>query len=128
MVGINRMVLFGALCTLTGMSVLALLTLAGATTPLVFFGFMITVGLGNGILLPNATSGMLSIKPELAGSAAGLGGAFMIGGGAALSALASVVLRPGAGPMPLVLVMLGTCFASVCCALWVIRRDRQLVL
>ncbi|MBT8412222.1 MAG: multidrug effflux MFS transporter [Octadecabacter sp.] len=125
-VGVNRMVLFGALCTLTGMSTLALLTLAGATTPLVFFSFMITVGLGNGILLPNATSGMLSIKPELAGSAAGLGGAFMIGGGAALSALASVVLRPGAGPMPLVLVMLGTCLASVCCALWVIRRDRHL--
>jgi DHA1 family bicyclomycin/chloramphenicol resistance-like MFS transporter len=87
---------------------------------------MIFVGLGNGILLPNATSGMLSVRPHLAGSAAGLGGAFTIGGGAALSALAGVVLTPGSGPMPLILLMLATSVASIVCILWVIARARQL--
>jgi DHA1 family bicyclomycin/chloramphenicol resistance-like MFS transporter len=40
------------------------------------------------MVLPNATSGMLSVRPHLAGTASGLGGALMLGGGAALSALA----------------------------------------
>jgi DHA1 family bicyclomycin/chloramphenicol resistance-like MFS transporter len=58
-----------------------LLFLAGLKTALVFFGFMTFVGLGNGMVLPNATSGMLSVRPHLAGTASGLGGAIMIGGG-----------------------------------------------
>jgi hypothetical protein len=53
---------------------------------------MTFVGLGNGMVLPNATSGMLSVRPHLAGTASGLGGAIMLGGGAALSALAGALL------------------------------------
>ncbi len=122
--GVNRMVLGGAVVVVIGMGTLALLTLAGVVTPWVFFGFMTFVGLGNGILLPNATSGMLSVRPRLAGSASGLGGAFMIGGGAALSVLAGLVLSPGSGPLPLVLLMLATSCAASLCAIWVIRRER----
>ncbi len=121
-VGVNRMVLFGALVTLSGMALLMLLDLAGFNHPLVFFGFMITIGLGNGILLPNANAGMLSVRPALAGSAAGLGGAFMIGGGAALSMIAGFILRPDTGARPLVVLMLLSATASLACALWVIRR------
>lgn len=125
-VGINRMVLIGALVTGVGMALLLVVTLAGALHPAVFFGFMITVGLGNGILLPNANAGMLSVRPSLAGSASGLGGAFMIGGGAALSAVASFILSPGSGPMPLIVLMLMTTLAATACALWVIARERRL--
>jgi DHA1 family bicyclomycin/chloramphenicol resistance-like MFS transporter len=121
-VGVNRMVLIGALLTVAGMSTLMLLDLAGFSHPFVFFGFMICIGLGNGILLPNANAGMLSVRPSLAGSAAGLGGAFMIGGGAALSVIAGFVLGPDTGARPLIILMLLTTLASVVCALWVIRR------
>jgi DHA1 family bicyclomycin/chloramphenicol resistance-like MFS transporter len=121
-VGVNRMVLIGALLTVAGMSTLMLLDLAGFSHPLVFFGFMICIGLGNGILLPNANAGMLSVRPALAGSAAGLGGAFMIGGGAALSVIAGFVLGPDTGARPLIILMLLTTLASVVCALWVMRR------
>ena len=121
-VGVNRMVLIGALLTVAGMSTLMLLDLAGFSHPLVFFGFMIYIGLGNGILLPNANAGMLSVRPALAGSAAGLGGAFMIGGGAALSVIAGFVLGPDTGARPLIILMLLTTLASVVCALWVMRR------
>jgi DHA1 family bicyclomycin/chloramphenicol resistance-like MFS transporter len=124
--GVNRMVLAGAILTTAGLALLAALTLVGIIGPAVFFGLVITVGLGNGILLPNANAGMLSVRPALAGSAAGLGGAFTIGGGAALSALAGAVLHPGGGPMPLVLLMLGSSALSILCILWVIRRERQL--
>ena len=121
-VGVNRMVLIGALLTVAGMSTLMLLDLAGFSHPFVFFGFMIFIGLGNGILLPNANAGMLSVRPALAGSAAGLGGAFMIGGGAALSVVAGFVLGPDTGARPLIILMLLTTIASAVCALWVMRR------
>jgi DHA1 family bicyclomycin/chloramphenicol resistance-like MFS transporter len=125
-VGVNRMVIWGALVTTLGLSVLALLDLAGIMSPLVFFGLVMTVGLGNGILLPSANAGMLSVRPQLAGSAAGLGGAFTIGGGAAFAALAGVVLSRESGPLPLTLLMLASSAMSILCILWVMRRARQI--
>jgi MFS transporter, DHA1 family, multidrug resistance protein len=124
--GINRMILAGALVTTAGLGLLALLVFLGFTSANLFFGLIISVGLGNGIMLPSATAGMLSVRPQLAGSAAGLGGAITIGGGAALSVLASVVLTPGGGALPLILLMLATSAASVLCVIWVIRRARAI--
>jgi MFS transporter, DHA1 family, multidrug resistance protein len=124
--GINRMILVGALVTTCGLGLLALLTALGLTSAHLFFGLIISVGLGNGIMLPSATAGMLSVRPQLAGSAAGLGGAITIGGGAALSVLAGVVLTPGGGALPLILLMLATSAASVLCVIWVIRRARAI--
>lgn len=123
-VGVNRMMLAGALVSTLGLSVLVGVVVLGLATPGLFFGLVITLGLGNGIALPSANAGMLSVRPHLAGSASGLGGAFMIGGGAALSALAGMLLGPGSGPLPLVLLMLAVSVASILCALWVIRRAR----
>ncbi len=123
-VGIDRMMTLGALVTFLGMAALALVTAAGITGPAPFFGFTILVGLGNGIMLPSANAGMLSVRPALAASAAGIGGAILIGGGAALSAVAGAVLTPESGPMPLVLLMLATAFLSLACAIWVILRAR----
>lgn len=124
-VGVNRMVLLGALLTVTGMALLLMFDLMNFNHPIVFFGFMVFIGLGNGILLPNANAGMLSVRPDLAGSAAGLGGAFMIGGGAALSVIAGFILGPGTGARPLIVLMLLTTIASVICALWVIYRAKK---
>lgn len=124
--GMNRMVLIGALVTTLGLSLLTTLTLAGLSGPLVFFGLTIFMGLGNGIGLPSANAGILSVRPELAGTASGLGGAIMIGGGAALAALAGKLLGPGASELPLVLLMLGSSIASVIAILAVIRRARSL--
>jgi DHA1 family bicyclomycin/chloramphenicol resistance-like MFS transporter len=124
--GVNRMVLAGALISTGGMLVLAALQAMGVAGQLLFFGLMITVGLGNGLLMPNANAGMLSVRPQLAGSAAGLGGAFMIGGGAALSAIAGFILGPKTGPMPLILLMLATSAASILSILWVLRREKAL--
>ncbi|MFN3844606.1 MAG: multidrug effflux MFS transporter [Paracoccaceae bacterium] len=125
-VGLNRMVFFGTLITVAGLGTLALLTLAGVHSAFVFFGFTTFVGFGNGMTLPNANAGMLSIKPELAGTASGLGGAIMIGGGAALAALAGALLGPDATETPLVLLMLASALGSLLSILWVLRRARVL--
>lgn len=124
--GMNRMVLLGAMVTVAGLGLLAGLTAIGVHEPLVFFGLTVTVGMGNGMSLPNANAGMLSIKPQLAGTASGLGGAIMIGGGAALAALAGVLLGPGSSEMPLILLMLASAIASLVSILAVIRRARHL--
>jgi len=123
--GVNRMVLYGTLVNFVGIGTLMLVFLSGVIHPAVFFGFFTTVGLGNGLVLPNATAGMLSVRPHLAGTASGLGGTMMIGGGALLSALAGALLTPGSGPMPLLLVMIATSAAAVLSILFVIRRARQ---
>jgi MFS transporter, DHA1 family, multidrug resistance protein len=124
--GMNRMVLIGTVVTTVGLSLLALLTWAGLSGPVVFFGLTVFMGLGNGICLPNANAGMLSVRPDLAGTASGLGGAILIGGGAALAAVAGVLLGPGATEMPLVLLMLASSLGSVVAILLVIRRAKRL--
>jgi len=125
-VGMNRMILIGTLVTTFGMLVLALLTMAGLSGPLAFFGLTMFMGLGNGICLPSANAGFLSVRPELAGTASGLGGSIMIGGGAALAALAGMLLPPGATELPLILLMLASSATSVAAILYVIRRARQI--
>lgn len=124
--GMNRMVLIGTTITTTGMLVLLALTMLHLSGPLVFFGLTITMGLGNGIALPSANAGILSVRPEFAGTASGLGGAIMIGGGAALAAFAGALLPPGATELPLVILMLASSMVSVICILAVIRRARTL--
>ena len=125
--GINAMILWGTLLTLLGLSLSVLVFAAGLGTAESFFGFMTFVGLGNGLVLPNATSGFLSVRPRLAGTASGLGGAIMIGGGAGLSALAGALLAPGTGPWPLLWIMLATSAMAVACILYVVHRERQVL-
>ncbi|MEO5613467.1 MAG: multidrug effflux MFS transporter [Cypionkella sp.] len=124
--GMNKMVLIGTTITTIGMIALALVTAAGLSSAVMFFGLTLTMGLGNGVALPSANAGILSVRPELAGTASGLGGAVMVGGGAVLAALAGAVLPPGATEMPLILLMLASSVLSMLCILAVIRRARSL--
>lgn len=124
--GINRLVLIGTLINAFGTLLSLLIFALGHGSPLSFFGLMSFVGLGNGLVIPNATAGMLSVRPHLAGTASGLGGAIMIGGGAALSALAGVLLSPESGAYPLLYIMLVTAIAAILCILLVYWREARL--
>jgi MFS transporter, DHA1 family, multidrug resistance protein len=125
--GINAMVLVGAIVSAAGLVMSIILFLLGFKTALVFFGFMTFVGFGNGMVMPNATSGMLSVRPHLAGTASGLGGAIMVGGGAALSALAGVMLTASQGAYPLLWLMLSASILAVLSILYTIRREKQVM-
>ncbi|MEM1100120.1 MAG: multidrug effflux MFS transporter [Pseudomonadota bacterium] len=124
--GINNMILWGSLLCSGGMLVLLATFAAGLEGAVIFFAFMTFVGLGNGMVIPNATSGMLSVRPKLAGTASGLGGSMMLGGGAALSALAGAALGDGATAFPLIYIMCATSAAGVLAILFVRYRDAQL--
>ncbi|PRY94570.1 DHA1 family bicyclomycin/chloramphenicol resistance-like MFS transporter [Hasllibacter halocynthiae] len=124
--GIDRMMLWGSSLTFAGLGVGTAIALTGWHSPWLFFGFMTFVGLGNGMVLPNANAGMLSVRPHLAGTASGLGGAAMIGGGAILSAYASSILGPGRDETPLLVLMTASSGLAVASVLFVIARTRRL--
>lgn len=125
-VGTNRMVLYGSVVSAIGLGAACLLSLANLESPAVFFGFMTFVGLGNGLVIPNATAGMLSVRPHLAGTASGLGGAIMIGGGAALSVLAGILLAGQSSALPLTALMTASSLLAVAAILFVLRREARL--
>ncbi len=123
--GINRIMLYGSCITLSGLVISYLALSGGNTHPMNFFGFMLCVGLGNGMVLPNASAGMLSVRPHLAGSASGLGGSIMLGGGAALAALTGWILTPESGPFPLLALMITVSVLAVGTIIYIIRVERQ---
>ena len=124
--GVNWMVMVGSLTAVIGLSIATLLAVAGFDSAVVFFGFFTFVGFGNGMVIPNASSGMLSVRPRLAGTASGLGASIMIGGGAALSVLAGVVLELGYGSIPLLILMTVSLTLGLISILYVIRRESEL--
>ena len=117
--GINSMMLAGNVVATLGMLVSLALFLSGLTHPLCLFGPAALVGVGNGLTLPSANAGIVSVRPHLAGSASGLGGALQIGGGAAMSVLAGAFLTPQSGVFPLLWVMLVSSLAAVAASLYV---------
>lgn len=124
--GMNRMILTGSIICFVALMLSLLIYMAGVIHPLIFFGAIAFMGLGNGMVLPNANAGMMSVRPELAGTASGLGGALAIAGGAALSALAGALLQPGSGATPLLVIMVASAAGSVLAILWVLRRESVL--
>lgn len=124
--GVNRMALAGTVVASLGLGVSLVLTLLGMLHPLVFFGFCTFLGLGNGMMLPSATAGLLSVRPQLAGTASGLGGAIMIGGGAAMAALAGAMLSVESGVLPLQVMMFVSSVLAGVAVMFVIWRARQI--
>lgn len=124
--GVNLMVLIGACVLIVSVSLNLITFLLGVSSAETFFGFMILLGFGNGLQLPNSIAGSLSVRPHLAGTASGLGGMMMIGGGAALSAISGSFLSVEYGALPLLVIMLLSSTGSLASILWVMRRERRL--
>ncbi|WP_234999513.1 multidrug effflux MFS transporter [Roseovarius albus] len=126
-VGVNRMVLWGTLVASFGMALNLLMFQFGIGSAISFFGLMTLLGLGNGMTIPNATAGALSVHPSLVGTASGLSGAMLIGGGAALSALAGIMLTVESEAFPLLWIMFISSFLGVLTIYAVMIRERRVV-
>jgi DHA1 family bicyclomycin/chloramphenicol resistance-like MFS transporter len=70
----RRIMLLGQSLTLTGISLMAGLSIAGLHTPLAFALPMVLLGMGNGLLVPPALAGTVGLMPALAGAAAAVAG------------------------------------------------------
>jgi DHA1 family bicyclomycin/chloramphenicol resistance-like MFS transporter len=124
--GINWMIRTGAIVGSLGLLLATALAALGNSSAILFFGFCTFVGLGNGMVIPNASAGMLSVRPHLAGTASGLGSAIMIGGGAALSAFAGAVIQGGGGSLILLVIMTCCLVMALGAILYVMWRETQL--
>lgn len=124
-IGIIRMMVSGNVIAITGV----LITLALAYTDLhsayAFFLPLALIGVGNGVTLPSSNAGMVSVKPHLAGSASGLGGALTIGGGATLSVIATSLLSPTSGTQPLLFMMIATGILALYSTYFTSRAEQQ---
>ena len=125
-IGINRMATWGTYAG-TGSSLLLFACgLAGWQDVTLFFTVCFFIGLGNGVTVPNATVGSLSVRPELSGTAAGLGGALMIGGGGVFAGIAGMTLNVETGALPLEGIMFACSLCGLLAMTYVTRRARRL--
>ena len=124
-IGLAGMMLWGGLVATAGVGLALVLLAAGIVSPVAFFGAILFVGVGNGLLLPSANAGIVSVEPHLAGSASGLGGALLVGGGAAMSVIAGAVVGPETGAWPLLFVMLASSGLGLVATLPVLLAGRH---
>ena len=124
--GVDKMAFIGAIITAFAMTLCLCLFLFTNPIPTSFFGCVCIMGLGNGMVIPNANAGMMSVRPHLAGSASGIGGTINTGGGAIIAAVTAAVLTLGAGALPLIFIMLGSCLMTILTIFYVIKRTKKL--
>ncbi|WP_245815151.1 multidrug effflux MFS transporter [Shimia gijangensis] len=120
---LTTMMIIGRLTACAGLLAGLLFVLIGVVEVPTYFGAVVLVGMGNGLTLPAANAGSMSVRPRLAGSASGLSGALMMAGGAALTSLAGTLLSPGNAAWLLLVIMLISSFAGLLAALYVRRID-----
>lgn len=122
---LTKMMIAGRIIACGGLIAGLILFLSGFVHVLIVFLATACVGVGNGITLPSANAGALSVRRQLAGSASGLVGALMVGGGALLIPLAGIVLSGGGGAAHLLGMMLLCSLMALLAALYVLRIDRH---
>ena len=105
---------------LVGLAIIAM----GYLTPAMYFGCTIFVGLGNGMTTPNSNAGAMSVRPRLAGSAAGITGALTVLSGALTTTLTGLALSGTPSPMLLMGLMLLSSFIGLLAAAAAIRLNR----
>jgi Bcr/CflA subfamily drug resistance transporter len=122
---LTTMMLMGGLIACAGLILGILLCLYGSVNLPMYFGACGCVGLGNGLAIPSSNAGLVSVRPELAGSASGLSGALTVGGGALLSAITGVVLTEANAAPALLAMMLLPSGMGLLATLYVMRTDSQ---
>jgi MFS transporter, DHA1 family, multidrug resistance protein len=73
-IGLDRMVLIGSCLVVLGTVSSIALLIGWSWAPIALFGPMMLATFGNGLAIPNAQAGAISVDPLLAGTASGLSG------------------------------------------------------
>ncbi|ADE84669.1 multidrug effflux MFS transporter [Rhodobacter capsulatus] len=122
--GMDRMVLSGTVLATAAIAVALIAKAAGVLGPITFFTAVGVTGIGNGLSLPSANAGLMSVRADLAGTASGLGATMTIGTGAVLASLTATFLGAEVEVARLLWVMFGSSALSVAAILWVMRRPQ----
>jgi MFS transporter, DHA1 family, multidrug resistance protein len=104
--GIHRMIWAGIIIEIAGVMLSTALTaFALHWGPAIVFVPQMVVNVGNGLLLPGAIAGAVSVRPQTAGTAAGITGFTQMALGAVIAQYAGTLMADAPSALPLSLLM-----------------------
>ena len=115
--GPTTLLIAGRVSACMGASLGLVVLSLGVSSPQLFFACTVFVGLGNGLTIPASNTGAMSVKPELAGSAAGLNAAVIQGTGAVLTAITGRIVTQSSTAETVLILLLSASCISLCCAI-----------
>jgi DHA1 family bicyclomycin/chloramphenicol resistance-like MFS transporter len=121
--GIDKMIWWGIGFEAVGVLLSAILAMfAMHWGPVIVFGPQLIVNFGNGLLLPGAISGAVSVRTQAAGTAAGIIGFTQMALGAAITQYAGTLLAESPTAVPLALLMVALVAALTVSFALLVRR------
>ncbi len=123
--GVDAMITAGVVAELIGVGLtVTLIATVPEAGPVTIFVPQLVISYGNGVLLPNAIAGAVSVRPHAAGSAAGLTGFVQMALGAAATQGVALLLAGAATAMPMAWMMAAEVVATGL-AFWALARLRS---
>jgi MFS family permease len=115
---LGTILVIARLLTCIGLSVGLALSLSGFAQVLALFGPCIFIGIGNGLTMPAANSGAMSVRSDMVGTAAGLAAAMRIAGGALIGSIGGLFIAQSATIHTLFTLMLISAVLALLAAIW----------
>jgi DHA1 family bicyclomycin/chloramphenicol resistance-like MFS transporter len=123
--GIYAMIWWGLLLELVGgAAALLLVPFATELGPISIFAPVTLIYVANGIALPSAIAGAVSVRPAAAGTASGVAGFTQMGCGALISQLMSYPMAAADTSLPMALAMVAISLAGLAIYWYLIRPSR----
>jgi predicted MFS family arabinose efflux permease len=122
---LGTILIIARLLTCIGLSIGLALSLLGMTEVLALFGPCIFIGIGNGLTMPAANSGAMSVRADIVGTAAGLAAAMRIAGGALIGSIGGLFIARSLTIHTLFALMLASALLALLVALWAALLDRN---
>lgn len=120
--GVNRMITVGSCFAMVGLFLLVINASVGTLTPLAIFGPMSVIAISNGLTIPSATAGAISVRPDIPGTGAGLTGFLQVGVGAISTFVVGFFHNGSHWPMVMVMVCSG--FIALCFVVVALRVNQ----
>lgn len=122
---LTRLLIIGRLAAAIGIVVALVAYEIGLLSVPLLVASMVANGLGNGLTAPNAASGVMAVRPHLAGAASGLSSAMIQFAGALATFAVGLVLLPVIAMEVLLVGMLSVAVIGLLAALWLVRLERE---
>ena len=124
-VGVDRMILWGLAVEVIGTVASMAFSFAHDFGPAVVFLPQVITSFGNGLMLPNAIAGAVSVRPQAAGTASGVLGCVQMAVGAAFVQLGGLVLLGARTALPMAALMAAVVLAYALAFFFLCGRDRS---
>jgi DHA1 family bicyclomycin/chloramphenicol resistance-like MFS transporter len=115
------MILWGLAIQVVGTIASMLFSFAHDFGPAVVFLPQVIISFGNGIMLPNAIAGAVSVRPQAAGTASGVLGCVQMAIGAVFVQLGGFVLIDAHTALPMAALMAAVVFAYAVAFFFLVR-------